>query len=397
MTAPCPARPPSTSGTGIQTRIALYYFTYFAGLGVMLPYFNLYFEDMGMSGLQIGILSAIIPAGKILFATAWAYGADRAGARRGVTITACVLSAAAIPLLLAARGFAGLALGCAALAIFDAPRLPLAEATTQELVHRDRVEYGRLRGWGSIGFILSSLAMGAALSKMPTRTVILAAFAWTLLNAAASAGLPVVPHDAARPRTSLRASLRRGGVIVFLAGCLLAQASHGAYYAFFSIHLERSGYGSGAIGAFWALGVIAEVGIMFYTRRLLGAVAPATLLVVCALLTATRWGMLSAGATPLWLAAAQVLHAFSFGAFHIAAVTQTHRLFAEDLRASGQALYSALTYGAGTVAGSFASGLLFDRVGPWRTFAVSALIALAGAAMMLVFRRLEMRRTVTER
>jgi PPP family 3-phenylpropionic acid transporter len=84
---------------------------------------------------------------------------------------------------------------------------------------------------------------------------------------------------------------------------------------------------------------------------------------------------------------AQLMHAFTFAAFHIAAVTQTQRLFARDLQASGQALYSALTYGAGTVVGTFASGALFDTMGAWFTFGVSSAIAVAAAGLMIAFRR----------
>jgi PPP family 3-phenylpropionic acid transporter len=371
----------------LPARIGFFYFTYFAGLGVMLPYFTLYFEKLGLSGFRIGALSAIVPAGKILFSTVWAYRADRAGGRRGVTIAACALSAAALLLFLFFTSFGGLVLACVALAIVDAPRLPLTEATTLELVHRDRIEYGRMRGWGSIGFILSSLATGALLAVAPTRVVIYAALGWTVLNAIASIGLPAVPHETGRPRTSLVSSLRNPGVILFLAGCLLMQASHGAYYAFFSIHMERSGFTSTTIGALWALGVAAEVAVMFFSRRFIGRVSPATLLVICSLLAAARWALLSASASLAVVVPAQLLHALTFAAFHIAAVTQTHRLFAADLRASGQSLYSALTYGAGTVAGTFGAGVIFDAAGPWLTFAASSLIALAATGLLLAFRR----------
>lgn len=370
----------------LGARIALYYFSYFAGLGVMLPYFNLYFEELGLNGFQIGTLSAIVPAGKILFSTAWAYRADREGGRRGVTIVACVLSAAALLLFVFVTSFGGLMLACLALAMVDAPRLPLAEATTLDLVHRGRAEYGRMRGWGSIGFIVSSAATGAVLAVAPTRFVIYAALGWAVLNAAASFGLPAVPPETSRPRTSLSSSLRRIEVILFFAGCLLMQASHGAYYAFFSIHMERSGFGSATIGLLWALGVGAEVAVMFFSPRLIGRVSPATLLVVCALLAALRWAMLSASASPAVVVPAQMLHAFTFAAFHIAAVTQTRRLFARDLQASGQALYSALTYGAGTVVGTLASGALFDNLGAWFTFGASSAIAVAAAGLMLAFK-----------
>ena len=374
----------------VSLRLGLFYFTYFAGLGVMLPWFNIYFEQMGLSAFQIGILSAIVPAGKPLFSTLWTFRADREGGRRGLTVTVCVLSAMALLGFFPARTFAGFVLASVALAIVDAARLPLVEATTMDLARDGRVVYGRIRGWGSIGFIVSAMTIGWLLIDGPIRIVLYAAAVWAALNAVASTGLPRVPHEPGGARTTLRAALGRPGVALFLSGCLLMQASHGAYYAFFSIHMRRNGHASASIGTLWALGVLAEVLVMFFPRIVTARLAPSAMMTLCAVLAAARWGMLAWSAESAIVAPAQVLHAFTFAAFHIAAVSLTHQLFPADLRASGQALFAGLTYGLGTVAGTFVSGALFDRVGPWRTFAASSLIALAAAGMIFAsdkFRR----------
>jgi len=369
----------------LTARYAFFYLTYFAGLGVMLPYFNLYFETLGLNGFQIGVLSAIVPLGKTVFPVLWAYRADRGGGRARLTRIACFLTVLAFASFLLAGSFPGLALACLALAMVDGPRLPMVEATSLDLARRGAIDYGRTRAWGSVGFIVSAVAFGAVVADRPLGIVLYGTLAWAGLNWLASLLLPDVMAEATPVRTSLRAFVRRPAVIVFFLGCMLMQASHGAYYAFFSIVMERSGYGSASIGALWALGVTAEIVVMFLSHRIARRVGPDALLAGCCLLAAARWAMFASSAAPVVVIPAQILHAFTFGAFHIAAVTRTHRLFPSDLRASGQSLYAGLTFGLGTVVGTFASGWLFDSVGPWRMYAVSAVVAVLAAASLTLF------------
>jgi PPP family 3-phenylpropionic acid transporter len=82
------------------------------------------------------------------------------------------------------------------------------------------------------------------------------------------------------------------------------------------------------------------------------------------------------------LAAAQLLHAATFGVYHAAAIAAVHRLFPENLRASAQALYSSLSYGLGGGIGLLAAGWTWEALGPAASFSLSAAFALAGAALV---------------
>ncbi len=372
----------------LTARFAFFYLTYFAGLGVMLPWFNVYFETLGMSGLQIGILSAIVPLGKVVFPVVWARQADRSGRRRGLTVLACLLSVGAFASFLVVESFAGLAFACLALALVDGPRLPMVEATTMDLTREGRIDYGRARAWGSIGFILGAVALGAMVGPYPIRTVLHATLGFAVLNAVAAVLLPEAPVHPRGDGASLRTFLRRPGVIGFLAACLLMQASHGGYYAFFSIHLLREGYARTTIGALWALGVAAEIAVMFLSRNLSARLSPVPVMIACTCVASVRWGLLGVTSQPVVVAAAQCLHAFTFAAFHIAAVTQTQRIFPRSLHASGQGLFGGVTYGLGTVTGAFLAGVIFDLAGAWRMFAVSAAVALAGTIALTPLRAL---------
>ena len=164
--------------------------------------------------------------------------------------------------------------------------------------------------------------------------------------------------------------------------CFLMQASHGPYYTFFSIYLQDHGYGGLAIGALWALGVIAEIGVFLAMHRLLPRFGARPLLLASLGLTALRWVMIAELVDhPALLLLAQVLHAASFGLYHAVAISLIDRFFTGSHQGRGQAFYSSLSFGAGQAVGSFGSGLLWGAIGGAATFVAGGVVAAAAFAV----------------
>jgi PPP family 3-phenylpropionic acid transporter len=172
-------------------------------------------------------------------------------------------------------------------------------------------------------------------------------------------------------------------VLWFLAACVLMQASHAPYYVFYSIHLEDAGYRPQAIGMLWGVAVACEVIAMLRMPAILGRFGTLPVMAGCLLLASVRWWICAATVAAPALALAQTLHAASFAAFHVAAVTHTHRLFGEDRRASGQAIYGSATYGAGNVLGMVVSGLLYEQAGMRPLFTLASWTALLGGLLVV--------------
>ena len=144
----------------LTSRFPFFYFTSFAVLGVYLPYFNVYLAHLALSPVQIGIVAAMPPLMKIGVPILWAHWSDRFGLRRELTIGAAFLASVSFAALLFVDRFAAILLCTVIFSIFWAPVLPLVEATTLEAADRHRVDYGRIRLWGSVGFIVVSIGMG---------------------------------------------------------------------------------------------------------------------------------------------------------------------------------------------------------------------------------------------
>jgi PPP family 3-phenylpropionic acid transporter len=315
-------------------RLSGFYLAYFASLGALIPFWGLYLQDLGHDAAAIGELMALLLATKIIAPNLWAWLADRRGERIRIVRVASLAALVCFGGVFVSGGYLWLALVMVAFSFFWNASLPQFEALTLSHLARDPHRYGLVRVWGSVGFIISVLALGALFEVtgrgwLPWIVLGLFGLVW---------GVSLSVPDAGRPTEEVRREpllgvLRRPEVAALLGACLLMQASHGPYYAFFSIHLDQAGYGQQMIGALWALGVIAEIGIFLVAAPLLRRFTPRTLLLASLLLTALRWLLVGGLVEHLgWLLVAQLLHAASFGIYHAAAIQLVHRFFPRGAR-----------------------------------------------------------------
>jgi PPP family 3-phenylpropionic acid transporter len=181
--------------------------------------------------------------------------------------------------------------------------------------------------------------------------------------------------------------LRRPEVIGLIASCFLMAVAHGPYYTFFSIHLADHDYSKTAIGAMWAVGVLAEIAIFACMPRLNRTFSPADLLAASFAIAVLRFVLIGWFSTwPVALFLAQLMHAATFGIFHAASLSCVHKLFRGRTQARGQAVYSSLSFGLGGTLGGLGSGIAWDRLGPSGTFGVASVCAAAGFVVLLSVR-----------
>lgn len=313
----------------------------------------------------------------------WSWLADRSSAPVRVVRWTGLAGTAVFLGVFAGTGFALLFATLFAMTFFWSAALPLMEATTLSHLGDDTARYGRVRVWGSIGFMAAVVVVGhvldyVSLSAVPV--IVLALMAGMLACAWIMPEAGVLPH-ASEP--TIRHAMLRPEVIALIAAGACMSAAHGPYYTFYSIHLVGEGYSKSATGWLWAFGVACEIAIFAWMPRLYRAFTLSQILLASFVLAVVRF--LAIG----WFAqnfavllAAQVLHAATFGAFHAASIGYVHRLFRGRLQSRGQALYGSVAFGVGGAAGAFASGALWGAAGAALTFSFGAACAAVGALIV---------------
>ncbi len=375
----------------IYWRLSGFYLFYFATLGALVPYWGLYLKSLDFSVSQIGELVAILMATKIVAPNIWGWIADHTGGRMKIVRVASLLAAVTFAGVFVSNHYWWLALVMTVYSFFWNASLPQFEATTMNHLGSNTHRYSSIRLWGSVGFIVAVSALGPVLGAYGT-----ALLPWVLLALFTGIWLSslMVPESAAGHlqlgQEPLVKVLKRPVVFSLLLVSFLVQMSHGPYYVFFSIYMEEYGYPTALIGQLWALGVVAEIGVFLLMPVLLPRYGARRLLLVAVILTTLRWLLVAGFADNISIIAfSQLLHAASFGLYHVVVIFLIHRLFTGVHQGRGQALYSSLSFGAGGALGSLISGYLWSGIGPQAMYLLAAGAALcAGFVVFFGIRNL---------
>lgn len=367
-----------------------YYFAYFAYVGAYTPYITLYLKAIGIGAAQIGLLYSIPQVMRIFGPTLWGHLADRTGAPVPILRLATVIALAGFGAIWFGSSFAWLFGVFVVMHFFTSAQMPLVEAITLDHVRDTPGRYGRIRLWGSIGYICSVLGLGYVLDHA-SETAILLLVTAMLAAVMLCAWLMPAPrrHEArAGQGASVAEVLKRREVQAFFAAGMLNAFAHAALYTFYSLYLISHGYSKATVGWMWSLGVIIEVGVFHYLPQLTRRFDLATLYFSTFVVVLVRFSLIAWAVDYFWLLPiAQVLHASTFAIYHSSAVALVSRYFGPARLARGQALYISLTYGLGGFIGATVSGELWERLGSSWTYTASAAAGLLGALLFWPYRR----------
>lgn len=365
-------------------RLAGAYFFYFAYLGAFAPYFSLYLSSIGVAAAGIGVIMSLPQLVRIVAPHLWGWLADRDGRAMRVARAGSIAGTLTFCVLFGVSGFEAVFAVVLLMSFFLSAALPLLETTTLAHIGAHHGRYGRLRIWGSLGFIAAVTLIGYALDVMPVAVLL-----WIMLGVliAASVLLMLVPEAPRRHHDETSAPimqiLRSPPVLALFAACALMSVAHGPYYTFYSIFLVDHGYTKSAVGWLWTLGVVSEIVIFYWLAHLLGAFSLRAVLIASFALATMRFLVIGWFADSLaMLLLAQVLHAASFGSFHASALGFVNRFFGGRHQSRGQAIYTSFAYGVGGTLGGIYAGSAWVPLGPGLTFTGAALCTFAGALIL---------------
>lgn len=360
---------------------ALFFFAYYGYIGILSPYVSLFFAGKGIPAAQIGVLMSLTQAMRIVGPNLWGWIADRSQKRVYVLRLTALATVVTFTSMLFGRSFAEFFIVMLLVNAFASGLAPVAEAHMLTEMRGDLTHYGKLRLWGSVGFIAAVLLVGALLDWKGVHLMPWAALLMLAMAFAASCWMSEAPHVQIDQKTrSARSLLRKPEVIAFFSSTFLMIAAHSALYVFYSLYLAQLGYSKTVIGLMWSLGVVAEIVFFFYQAPVFRKFGVRNLMLACLLLAAVRFFMIGFGAESLLLLLiAQVVHAATFGVHHSASIATLQRWFHGPLQARGQALFISVSYGMGGTIGGLVLSVVWDKFGPQTVYSLAAMMALAGA------------------
>ena len=366
-----------------------FYFSYYSFVGVFPTYITLYLAFRGIDAFEIGVLMSLMQAMRIVGPNLWGWMADWTGQRARVLQFTAASALVAFTGFFFGGGFWYFAFFMIAVNLFTSAQGPLSDALILAEMKGNMSRYGQLRLWGSVGYVVMTATSGFVLDwtgigLMPwVGAVILGTVLLVSLK------LYQVPRPVAeRERVSVLEVLFRRDVAAFMVSGSFMLAAHSALYAFYSLYLSRLGYTSVTIGLMWAIGATAEIVFFIYQGPVVKRFGIKAIMLASLLAAVVRFALIGAGAESfIVLLLAQLLHAATFGAHHVASILSVQKWFSGPLQARGQALFISVSYGIGGTLGGFLLSWVWDILTPASVYWVASALALAAfLAAWLSFR-----------
>ena len=372
-------------------RLSSFYFAYYAALGAFNPYWSLYLKARGQDVAAISILMSLWYATRIVAPSTWSTLAGRSSRpvrwlRAGSLLTLASFAVFTVPL-----GFPALfAAMCVFCFMYNAVMPQFESITLSHLVGRSE-RYGRIRVWGSIGFVAIVALYGVVLDHLAVDLL-----PWLMLPLFAGLVASAFVNDYGKPATTtvqaedtrFGAQLRRPEVIAFFAVALLMQVSFGPYYTFYSIFLDEHGYSTSALGIYWSIGVVLEIAVFTFSSWIFRQWSAATVLIVSLMAASLRWAMVALWPdNALLMAAAQSLHALSFAAFFAASMQFLVLYFPGRQNGHAQGIFYGFSSGVGGVLGALLSGQAWKLAGGESAFLLASLFSIAATIIAWVWIR----------
>lgn len=358
--------------------LALSYFTYFFSYGIFLPFWSVWLKGIGLTPETIGVLlgAGLVARflGSLLIAPRVSDPSLLIKAVRILALLTLVFAAC----FWVNNTFAWLMVVMVGFNLFFSPLVPLTDALANTWQKQITMDYGRVRLWGSIAFVIGSALVGKLVSLYDYHAIL------ALLSLGIASMLlgmllrpSVMPQVESRHQESAGWPAWRSLVTQswrFLACVCLLQGAHAAYYGFSAIYWQGVGYSASAIGYLWSLGVVAEVVIFALSKKLFRRFGARDLLLLSAVCGVIRWGIMGWTAELPWLIVAQILHCGTFTVCHLAAMRYISAREGGDVIRL-QAVYSAVAMGGSIAVMTVFAGFLYQHLGHG-VFWVMALVAL---------------------
>lgn len=375
-------------------RVSLFYAAVFLIYGFNVPYLPLWLDWRGLSDLQIAVVTAAPFFLRLLVTPAFAVAADRTGDHRRIIILLAGIGLVAITALNAAHGFWPILIASLVFALTTMTIMPLTETVAIGGVRAYSLDYGRMRLWGSLTFIVIGAVGGALVTRSGAWVIVPVLVAAGLATFVAAFVLPRPPaNDAARTPGArfswgdMRQLISSPTFLIFLFASGAIQGAHALFYTFGALHWSSQGLTPTWTGSLWAVSIAAEVALFAYSAAVLRLLGPLQLLLAGGAAAVLRWAAMSFDPPLALLFPLQALHAFTYAATHLGAIHFIHRAIPQAAAGTAQALYATVAAGLMMGVATLASGPLYGGVAGL-AYLASAGLALCGmVAAFAIYKR----------
>lgn len=374
------------------TRPKAVYALYYAALACLTPFMSLYYQEQGLTGTQIGILSGLIPLLTLASSPFWSGIADATRRHRQVLLLTIAGLGLAVVVLYFANTFPALLLAIVLYAFFVGPIVPLVDNAVLNLLGERRAQYGRVRVWGAVGWGTAAAVLGPVLQREGLAWGFYAFWVGMAACFLVATGLPMAAATTVRQtyRAGLDILVRQGRFLLLLFVSLIFGVTLGVLLSYQFLYLEELGATRSLMALTLTASTLSEIPFWFLSAPLLARFGINKLIAFALAVTVVRQFAMALMGAP-WLALPiNLLHGPSFAVFWAAGVADADAAAPPGLGATAQGLFGAMVFGLGAALGGFIGGPTAEAIGFERLFAILGWMTL-GTLLLFIAARMTSR------
>jgi len=370
------------------------FFIFFITWGVFLPYWTGWLVQA--KGLSVQEASLIMGFGLVArgISTLFAFPlASKFWSSQRVILILTIGSLIATILYLPATSFTMLFAVTILFSAIYPSLLPAVESTAGALMQQKNVHYGKSRSFGSIGYTIALLLIGAATAIWAEQAILYImivgltiATLFFMRPAPEALRLKPVQNEKTKQAINFKSLFTSKGFAVVLLLAILLQGAHASYYNFGFIFLDNLGVNGLYIGIILNIAVLFE--ILFFTRadRLLSKVKVSTMFLIAGIGSTARWILIALFPYISVFVGTQLLHALSFGVAHFAFIKFISQKLPNDQIPTAQGMYAAFAMSLSTAILTFLGGYLYD-ISPQLAFLGMVICSIPAIIIVLMTRK----------
>lgn len=352
----------------------IYYFAYYAGMSALTPFLALYYRQVGLDGLQIGVLAGIPPFVAWIAAPLWGALADATQRHRLLMVTANCCAIVVVLALSWVESLWWLLPLVAGYAVFTAPLMPLVDNSVMTLLGERSGDYGKQRLWGAVGWGTAGAIAGWMVDRFGIDASFYAFGVWMALGLVVALRMPISRAPLGQPFWSgLRGLFSDRRLVVFLVTVLAAGVGMGTVNSFLFLYLEDLGASATLMGLSLTIATLSELPVFFFSGLFIHRIGARGVLLAALGIFVVRLAIYAAFPVPGVVLAANLLHGLTFSASWVAGVTYANQIAPPGLGATMQGLFSGVMMGLGAALGALVGGLVYGAYGPQFMYGLMAL------------------------
>ncbi len=371
-------------------RFGILYAVIFGAFAVIYPFIPIYFKLRGFSPSRIGLLLSGMEVAGIVASFFVSRVADRTGRFRSVIAGMIFLAGVSLVLLNLPATFSIVFIGALALGFFLKPVIPLTDALTGRSLADVSMNYGLVRVWGTVSFVIVSLALQftGVLETGGSQRIFLALLIALIFQLISIRVAPAAPsHTDILDHQGLTGTGRLPkGFLSFLMVCFIGNIGSSIYTAFGTLYFSEI-VGVSRVSGLIALAAFSEIPVMMFGGKIIRKIGHRRMLTVALSAGILRLAILALFPSVLPLALSQLTHAFTFGFFFLTGVDWVNRTIPARQRALGMGLFMSVSFSGSFLVGSSLGGFLLEAAGFPILFSLAAIFPAAALIWLQIDKR----------